>query len=138
MLQVSDKTKRRLKVLLAVLSVGSVTGVIASTILIARTESSYDDAVCMFEPVRVETVGNAQVHEEVRRCEPSVEERRWVVVRDAKRAEIGRRRLLADHYGRGYRWKAARDADGFVTCEVHNDGARDVVYREALNARSAH
>ncbi len=96
-----------------------------------KTELAHDDATCPFSAVESRELDDgAVVREDARRCQESVEEHRWVVVRGGVIDELGRRRLPTFRYAEGvYSW-SAEIGDRGVHVHVQNDGVEPADYNE--------
>jgi hypothetical protein len=100
-------------------------------IFVARAELAFDEESCPFERVESRNVGSGVlVHDEMRACQESIVEHRWIVERDGALREIGRRRLPAAAYARdAYGWQAELEA-GFVHVAIENAGVESARFRE--------
>lgn len=119
--------KRPLLIVVATAPIGVVLVLFA---FMARYEAAFDESRCPYEAseVRVVRLG-LEVREDVRTCQPGVEEHRWVVLREGfDPLEIGRRPLNAADY-RGYSWTASEE-EGRVHLEIRNPGHEPRVFRE--------
>jgi hypothetical protein len=97
----------------------------------ARSEHAFDETRCPYREGEVREVREGlSVQEELRACQDGVEERRWILDRDGRTLELGRRRLEARLF-EGYTWTAAEDAEGRVRIEIRQPGHDQVrVFRE--------
>ncbi|MGE0790964.1 MAG: hypothetical protein AB7S26_35160 [Sandaracinaceae bacterium] len=106
-------------------------GVLAfSVILMGTTEVAFDEATCPYEEREVRDVADGiRVREDARRCMESVEEHRWVLLRDDESpADLGIRRLDAAEYA-DYSWTAVLDGD-HVRLDIQNPNAGLRVFLE--------
>ncbi|HJL20203.1 MAG TPA: hypothetical protein RMH99_31340 [Sandaracinaceae bacterium LLY-WYZ-13_1] len=118
------------KALLVVLATAPI-GVIAfSLFFMARYESDFDEARCPFEATETRPVRDGlSVREDRRVCQPGIEERRWVVLREGfAPLELGRRPLDEAAY-ESYEWSATEE-HGRVRIEIDNPGHDPRVFRE--------
>ena len=73
----------------------------------------------------------ASVREDVRRCLPGIEERRYTAQHGARERVLGRRRFARSAFEPGeYSWQAAISEQGELSVTVHNAGHSDAVFRE--------
>jgi hypothetical protein len=95
-------------------------------VFMARSEVAFDEATCPFVNGATRTVAEGvAVREDARRCQPEVEERRWVLLRDGEApVPIGRRRLGTAMWGEGYAWEATIE-EGRVHLLIRNPGQRE-------------
>ncbi|MCA9582801.1 MAG: hypothetical protein KC416_13470 [Myxococcales bacterium] len=101
-------------------------------VFVVRNQWAHREEACPFtESSRRAVEDGIVVVEEVRRCLPDIEERRWVLERAGKpRRTIGQRRLNAPLYAPDrYRWKAEM-VEGFVHLTIQNDGIDPARFRE--------
>jgi hypothetical protein len=125
---------RRSKILriFAIIAVApSVILVVIIGIFVARSELAHDEGSCPFRDVEERSViDGVTVLEQMRRCQEGVEERRWVVLRQGHKREIGRRRLHQPLYADGnYSWDAEM-RDGYVHIDIRNSGIDPAEFRE--------
>jgi len=112
-------------------AVPSAVLVILIAAFVARSELAHDEETCPFEEVaRAPVAAGIELVDERRRCQESVEEHRWVVLRGEGRHEIGRRRLAADAYGPDRYSFTTSIEDGFVHVRIQNRGIEPAHFRE--------
>ncbi|MBX3275541.1 MAG: hypothetical protein KF729_35100 [Sandaracinaceae bacterium] len=106
------------KAALVALATAPIGLAILSFVFMARSELAFDEARCPFVEREVRDVADGvRVREQVRTCQPDVEEHRWVVLREGEPdLAIGQRRLSAEHW-QGYAWTATL-REGHVRLEI--------------------
>lgn len=99
------------------------------------SELAHDEARCPYIFVSEKHVrDNASVREDVRRCLPGVEERRFTAQHGAKERVLGRRRFARSAFEPGeYSWEPAISEQGELSVTVHNAGHGDAVFREGTS-----
>ena len=89
------------------------------------------DKTKIYEDGELRDVGEGvAVREQVRRCLPEVEERRYLVVRDGGVKVLGRRRFEPAAFGDGYGFECDVSEAGEVRVVVRNPGHPDQPFRE--------
>jgi len=122
-----------------VAAAGMVICVLGIFVFILRSERAHDETRCPFIAGEVRRVeAGVQVQEQWRRCQPGVEERRWLILRgDEPAREFARRRLHAQAFEADtYEWNVHPDPQGKLILDVHTEGAPDIeVLEEKLLAQ---
>jgi hypothetical protein len=107
-------------------------------VFIVVTQAAHDPDRCPFRELTRQAVApGVEVLEQARRCLPGVEERRYVLRRGAGTQLLGERRLRAKAFTGGYRWSASIAKASEVHVLVHNDGHRDLRFREGTPEEKA-
>jgi hypothetical protein len=119
-----EKRKRVLRLIGIVLSSLMVVTVLVIFALIVRTERAHDEARCVFAQHSQRTLGETRVTEDVRRCLPELEERRYLVARKSGAPfELARKRLPQALFASDrYRWTLREDAAHQLVLRIEIDG----------------
>lgn len=108
-----------------------VAGPVLILAFILRTEMAFDEEHCPYQDGELRQLApGVAVREQLRRCLPDVEERRYVIERGGARKVLGRRRFAADAFGPGYGFDGGVSDAGEVQIRVHNPGHADQPFRE--------
>lgn len=128
-----EKRKRALRILGIAMSSLMVVTVLAIFLLIVRTERAHDEARCGFVKRSQRNLGNVLVLEDTRSCLPELEERRYVVAREAEpRFELARKRLPKQHFTSDrYHWTLREDTDHKLVLRIEVDGELSSEFFEA-------
>ena len=116
--------------LLIVLATAPLAVIALSMVLMARSTVAFDEDRCPYQEGQTRSVSEGvSVREDARNCQPGVEERRWVLLREGEEPlELGRRRLSESGF-EGYTWTATEE-DERVRIEVQTPGLDPRIFRE--------
>ena len=96
------------------------------------TEVAHAPDDCPYREVETRRLSaQVSVREDRRRCLPSVEERRFSVIRNGSERILGRRRFDPDSFASArYRWQAEVSEADEAVVTVHNEGHGPILFRE--------